>query len=337
VTDLHERLLDVDAAFDLVFCPCLVDTKKKDVMAMPDGSIALTLFNGAIRSEENAEMAELMRAKSAVLVAFGACACHGGVPGIANLTTTEAIKATVYSQGPTIDNAAGTMPQVSTVVPEGRLELPELLPEVKRLVDIVDVDYFIPGCPPEPHQIWAVLEAVINGQPLPPKGSVLGGGTSTVCIECPHRRADKKIDGFRRVWEFIPDPATCLLEQGLVCMGLATRDGCGALCPRVQMPCIGCYGPPEGVEDQGAKMAAALGSMIDIEPLKHLSDAEIIERIDRVLDALPDFAGTAYKFSVPGSLLKAARPAPAGADGLACPSAVAAGAGIPTPAAAGNQ
>src|SRR5690242_9073197 len=59
VVNLHEKLLDVDAAFDFMFCPCLMDTKKKDIEAMPDKSIAITLFNGAIRTDENAEMAHL--------------------------------------------------------------------------------------------------------------------------------------------------------------------------------------------------------------------------------------------------------------------------------------
>ena len=315
VTNLHERLLEVDAVFDLVFCPCLVDTKTKDVLAMPDGSIALTLFNGAVRTTENAEMAQLLRRKSQVMVAFGACASTGGIPGLANLTTVGALEHTVYLQGPTIDNPGGTVPQARTVVAEGTLELPRLLPAVKQLADVVDVDYFIPGCPPEPHQIWAVLDAIIRGAPLPPRGSVLGGGCSTVCIECERARTDKLVQGFRRAWEVVPDPARCLLEQGIVCMGLVTRDGCGGLCPRAQMPCIGCYGAADGVEDQGAKMAAALGSMLDIEPLKLLAETDIVAHVDRQLDALADLAGTFYKFSLPGSLLRAVgQPAEADED-----------------------
>ena len=86
-------------------------------------------------------------------------------------------------------------------------------------------------------------------------------------------------------------------------MGIATRDGCGALCPQVNMPCTGCYGPPEGVLDQGAKMVSALGSVLDIGELKDLSDDQIAAKIDEAIEALPDFAGTCYKYSLASSLV----------------------------------
>jgi F420-non-reducing hydrogenase small subunit len=87
-------------------------------------------------------------------------------------------------------------------------------------------------------------------------------------------------------------------------MGIATRDGCGALCPKVNMPCTGCYGPPDGVLDQGAKMVAALGSIIDIGDTKGMSEDEIYRRIDAVLGSIPDYVGMFYKYSLPGSILK---------------------------------
>jgi len=86
-------------------------------------------------------------------------------------------------------------------------------------------------------------------------------------------------------------------------MGVATRDGCGALCPEVNMPCIGCYGAPEGVLDQGAKMVSTLGSIIDIGETKGMSEEAIAEKIDEVIAAVPDIAGTVYKFSMARSPL----------------------------------
>ena len=84
VANLHELFLELAEQVELFFCPALVDRKKKDVEALPDAGLALTLFNGALRTDENVEMARLLRRKSRLLVAFGACAQAGGVPALSN-------------------------------------------------------------------------------------------------------------------------------------------------------------------------------------------------------------------------------------------------------------
>jgi F420-non-reducing hydrogenase small subunit len=96
VLNIHEGILDVDANFDVVFWPVAMDAKYKDVEAMPDKSITLTLFNGGIRNEENEHMAKLMRQKSQILVAFGSCASEGCIPGLANLSSAQDLFDTVY-------------------------------------------------------------------------------------------------------------------------------------------------------------------------------------------------------------------------------------------------
>jgi len=302
--NLHERILDVDAALDFVFCPCLLDTKKKDVEAMPDKSIAVTLFNGAIGSSDNQEMAYLLRRKSQLLFAFGACSWQGGIPALANFQHRAEYLEAIYRPGPPLANPDDALPALQTKVAEGELELPALFDSVKALDEVVDVDYFVPGCPPEPHQIWGIVEALIAGKTLPPKGSVIGAGTSTVCEECRRKKSGKRIARFRRTYEVQPDPDTCLLEQGIACMGIATREGCGALCPMVNMPCIGCYGPPEGTRDQGAKMVAALGSVLDVGKYSGMNEHQVAQKADAVWDSLADCVGTFYKFSVAGSILK---------------------------------
>lgn len=304
LVNIHEKILDVDAAFEFVFCPCLLDTKKKDVEALPDGDIAITFFNGAIRTEENREMAQLMRRKSRLLVAFGSCAHEGCIPGLSNLSSAQEHFSAIYVNNQSVDNPSGIIPRCETEVTEGKLMLPHFFERVKPLAQEVEVDYFIPGCPPEPHQIWNVIDSVIQGRDLPPKGSVIGAGRSAVCDECDRKKEDKKIRKFYRTYEIMTDREKCLLEQGIICMGIATRDGCGALCPQVNMPCTGCYGPPEGVLDQGAKMVAALGSIIDVEGLKGVSEDEIPGRIDETLEQLPDLAGTFYKYSLADSILR---------------------------------
>jgi F420-non-reducing hydrogenase small subunit len=176
---------------------------------------------------------------------------------------------------------------------------------LRTLDQVVEVDYTIPGCPPESKQIWAALQAVVaalNGTgPLPPKGSVLGAGESTVCDECARKRDVKKIDRFVRIQQVAHfDPEICLLEQGLPCNGPATRDGCGALCPAVGAPCIGCYGAADGVIDYGARLISAYASVVE---------AQKPDDIDKVLDGIVDPAGQFYRFSLAGSLLRSSKAA----------------------------
>jgi F420-non-reducing hydrogenase small subunit len=297
VLDLHEKILDVANAFDIVFWPVAMDFKYDDVRKMEDKSIDICLFNGAIRNSENLEIAELLRRKSKALVAFGSCSMEGGIPGLANLTTKDDILKWVYKGSPsTVSANGGIYPQTHTTMPEGEIEIPEMWETVKALDQVVDVEYYIPGCPPQPNQIWNVVEYILSGKPLPPAGSVLGAGSKTCCDECDRKKEEeKKLKQFFRPYAIETKPGVCLLEQGLVCMGPATRDGCGALCPAANMPCRGCYGPPPNVTDQGAKMVSALSSIIDAhEP----------EEIERILNQIADPIGTFYRFSLAHSILR---------------------------------
>jgi F420-non-reducing hydrogenase small subunit len=302
ILDIETKILDVADFFDLVFWPCVADFKYADVEAMPDKSITLTLFNGAIRSDENYHLARLLRQKSVVLVAFGSCASDGCIPGLANLHSKPEILDYVYLRSPSVANSDHVVPQPKTKVPEGEITIPNLWNTVRTLRQVVDVDYVIPGCPPQSNQIADVIAAVIdilkNGKPLPAPGTVLGATESTCCDECKRERDVKKIKKFVRPFEIIPDPDVCLMEQGILCMGPATRGGCGAKCVSAGVPCRGCYGLPANVRDQGAKMVSALASVIDsTDP----------EEINRIIAAIPDPLGTFYRFSLADSLLRRAQ------------------------------
>jgi F420-non-reducing hydrogenase small subunit len=303
VLNIHEKILDVDANFDIVFWPVAMDAKYKDVEAMQDESILLTLFNGGIRNDENEHMARLMRQKSKILVAFGSCACEGCIPGLANLHDSNEIVQTAFNTL-TTENPQQIYPQTSYKMPEGEIHIPSILPVLKTLDQVVDVDYYMPGCPPESHQIAAVIDLVIQvlqGQAqLPPKGSVIGAGNSTVCDDCPRQRDVKSIKSFQRIWAIAPEPTVCLLEQGIPCNGPATRNGCNARCPTAGAQCIGCYGPADGVTDYGARLISSFASVIE---------SNDPNEIDRILDGLVDPVGQFYRFNLAGSLLKAAVPA----------------------------
>ncbi|MHC4990637.1 MAG: NADH-quinone oxidoreductase subunit B family protein [Planctomycetota bacterium] len=294
VLGIDEKILDVAEAFDIVFWPCVMDGKVRDVEAMEDGGIDVCLFNGGIRTSEQEQMARLLRRKAKMLIAFGSCAQEGCIPGLANLHTRREIFETVYLDSPSTENPERIVPQTEHDAPEGTLRLPLFYDTLKTLGQTVEVDYFLPGCPPEADRIWEAIVAILEGK-LPETGSVIGAAT-TVCDECARRRSEKRIKEFKRTWQIVPDPEVCLLEQGLVCSGIATRAGCGALCPQVNSPCIGCYGPNEGVEDFGARMMTALASVIDSD------DPDEVERIIR--EGIPDPVGTFYRFGLAGSLLR---------------------------------
>ena len=307
VLNIHENILAVDEAFDIAFFPCIADFKIKDVEGYPDGHIDVCLFNGAIRNSENEHMAHLLRQKSKVMVAYGSCSYEGCIPALSNLTTREATLDKVYQNNPSIENPDQIIPQTSVHMPEGELTLPEFYHTVKALDQVVDVDYYLPGCPPEPPQIWAVLQVVVGalteGKPLPPAGSILGAGTVAVCEECSRTKNEKKIERFYRPYEINPDPDQCLLEQGILCMGIATRSGCGALCPTVGMGCRGCYGPTDDVEDQGAKMLSAIASVIDAGN-ETMDEDKLEELIQEAVDTIADPSGTFYRFSMSHSILQ---------------------------------
>lgn len=304
---IHEKILDVANAFDPVFWPCVMDGKKKDVEALPDKGIALCLFNGAIRTAENEEMAHLLRKKSALLVAYGSCAHEGCIPGLSNFYTAKDHFNAAYLSNDSTVNSKKVVPLTETKVPEGTLTLPAFYDTVRSLGQTVDVDYFIPGCPPESAQVLAVVEAILSGTELPPKGFVIGAGNVALCEECPRKRDVKRIKRFFRPHEIIPDKETCLLEQGIICMGPATRSGCTALCPQNNMPCIGCYGPPPNVTDQGSKMLSAIASVMETS-FEGKTEEQLDQEIGELVGTIADPAGTFYKFSLPHSLLRRARP-----------------------------
>jgi len=299
VLDINEKILDVIQIADILFWPVAMDIKYKDVEAMPDKHIDICFFNGSIRSEEQEYMAKLLRKKAKVLVAFGSCAHEGCVPGLANLHNRKEIFDTVYLKEKSVVNPEKVTPQTRTQVKEGTLKLPEFYDTVKTLGQTVDVDYYLPGCPPPVKLILNAVDAIAKGE-LPPKGSVLAPVRS-VCDECPRKKENKKISKIYRVHEKAPEPERCVLEQGIICMGPATRSGCGAQCLTVDMPCTGCGGPCPNSPEQGAAMMSALASILGLEEEKEKYSDEDVEAL---MDQIKDPIGTFYMYSLPSSILR---------------------------------
>jgi len=299
VLDMNEKILDVVNIADIVFWPVAVDVKYRDVEAMSDKYIDVCFFNGSVRSEEQERMAKLLRQKSKVLVAFGSCAQEGCIPGLANLHDRKEIFNKVYLESKSISNPGAVIPQTKYQAKEGMLKLPEFYDTVKTLDQTVDVDYYLPGCPPPVKLVVNAVDAIAKNQ-LPPKGSVLAP-LKSVCDECPRKKENKKISKIYRVHEKVPEPERCLLEQGIICIGPATRSGCGAQCLTVDMPCTGCGGPCPNAPEQGAAMISAIASILGLEEeQKKYSD----EDVEKLIGQIKDPIGTFYMYSLPSSILR---------------------------------
>lgn len=301
--EIHEHLLDVLEVADIVFWPAATDFKYADVEAMPDGDIDVCFVNGAMRNSENIHIAELLRAKSKVLVAYGACSAFGGVPGLANLYPIRDVIDRAFTTQST-DPASGQRPSATATHTDGSpVNLPSITGTVTPLSGVVHVDYVLPGCPPSTDRVWEVIQAIASDN-LPQAPALVGAGTKSVCDDCRLEKKGTRVSKFVRSHEIIAEDDRCLLEQGIVCMGPATRSGCGGQCTDVLMPCRGCFGPAGDSIDQGAAMVAVLGTLVD-------SEDEVVIR--ETLAEVVDPAGTFYCFTLATSVLGRARTAdPAG-------------------------
>jgi len=295
IVDLAEDVLKVVDAVDIVFWPVALDFKREDVEQMPDGGFTVGFVNGAVRTSEQLEMAELMRRKSQTLIAFGSCSHMGGIPGLANLHDRSEIFSQVYQMAPSVHNPDATVPQTEHEINGNLLTLPAFWDTVKSLDQVVPVDYYLPGCPPPVPLIQGALSAILEGN-LPPRGSVLAPDTA-LCMTCPRKESKPELlllDEFKRPSEIIIDVEKCLLAQGLLCLGPSTRGGCEAACISGNMPCTGCLGPTSGVRDFGVKALSAIASGINSN-----DPQEITRRMSQVVDP----AGTFFKYSLPSSLV----------------------------------
>lgn len=296
VVDLAENILDVVAAVDIVFWPVAMDFKKADVAALADGSILVSMINGAVRTSEQEEMAKLLRRKSKLVIAYGSCAHTGGIPGLANQFARDQIMQYVYEDSPSTVNAEKVHPMNRVGTDGEAVTLPVFFDGVRSLDQTVEVDYYLPGCPPTPKLLKQALDTLLSGH-LPAKGSVLAPDVA-LCEECPKKDSkpsDLSYKEFKRPHSTQIDPDTCLLAQGIVCMGPATRAGCGGLCIAGNMACTGCFGPTSRIKDQGAKILSAIASQVE---------AKEEQGIDVTLAGIPDPVGTFYRYALPSSLLR---------------------------------
>jgi len=243
--DLNEDLMELIDLIDINYSPIM------DIKKVPEVDIGLV--EGAVANDENEAMLKLFRQKAKKLVAFGTCACTGGITGLRNLCTREQTLACGYIDTPT--TVDGRIPDSA--------ELPKLNKRVLALHQVVPVDYYIPGCPPLASSIKEAITGLAKGNPAAPKTRNLCESCACVKEKLLVGQRDFLVDEVVSVHELETiDPDKCFLEQGVLCLGPVTREGCGALCPSANVPCRGCQGPPHGVFEQGAKLINCLSSIL---------------------------------------------------------------------------
>jgi len=238
LTAMSAKLVEILKSVELVHSYILMDVKQ-----IPE-NIDVGIVEGGIKTSHDEEVVKELREKAKILIAVGDCACFGGVPGLGNIhSLDDAFKATYIENPSTFE---GFKPN---------RDLPETRPQVLPISEIVNVEYTIPGCPPRETTLESMLTSLLSGK-IPPLNS------QSVCDECPRKKSGKRPETIKRLHEGTPDPDNCLLEQGYLCMGPATRAGCEAICVRAGVTCDGCYGPAEQTWDQGLAMLDGLLGLV---------------------------------------------------------------------------
>jgi F420-non-reducing hydrogenase small subunit len=286
ILDIGEPLLDILEKVNIVHMPVLMDHKlfgqtgEGTEMEVPEADVGL--LSGGIRTEEHRKIAQEMRKKCKTLIALGSCACYGGIPALANQFMTEELLQKVYRDS--VSTESNGLPSV---------DVPAMTDRVYAVSEVVPVDLSLPGCPTTPEMVAGALTALLEGKKFEMP-------TKSVCDDCPLKREKKAVSTLKRRFEapeFTPGkPLTemrCLMEQGFLCLGPATRTGCGGSegtprCIRAYMPCEGCFGPLSEKANPMVDMMGAL-STIGLDPKQ-----------------IPDRAATFNRFSGAGRL----RPTP---------------------------
>lgn len=301
LADIHYQVGSLTRGAEIIFWPYMSGSQWPDLEE--EAELDVCFFAGAIRTGSDRQAALRLRAKSRLLIACGACAAYGGLPGLFNLLPSRARQDT---------GEDGTAPTITLPVEGAEPDLPKMEARVSALSQVVEVDYGIPGCAPRQNFLWAAIQAIvyeaeslqrlsfsalrlpekmaqaITSGVLPPKGSIFSG-EKAVCSSCSRTKEKKQFPGFTRSWEKNPDQGRCLLEQGFLCQGIVTREGCGGLCTAAGLPCRGCFGKTDEIFDPGPKMVSAVSSTFDSD-----DPGEIAAKTDQFVD----LAGSIYRYTL---------------------------------------
>lgn len=218
LVDLHEKILNVFDSVEIQKCPVLTDEKQ-----CPAADIGIV--TGSVRTAHDREAAIAMRKNCKTIIAMGTCAVFGGLHGAGLAHSREEIMEHVYRKNPTTR---------TDLIPNNSISGLEKM--VIPVDEVIDVDLYLPGCPPHAHYIFEALNAIIEGKE--PKAA-----QETVCAGCHRVMTRTDVSVIKENSVDVPDDNVCFLSQGYICQGSVTLDRCLAPCPNHGIPCSGCAGP----------------------------------------------------------------------------------------------
>ena len=152
----HMSLLDIDT--DLIDMLEIVEFNKSPLTDIKKFSkrCHVGLIEGGCANAENVHVLREFRKKCDILIGFGECAIMGGIPAMRNFVPLKECLEESYLNGVTSEIGADIVP--------GHEDIPKLLNNVYPCNEVVKIDYYIPGCPPNAHHIWKVVKSILLGE-----------------------------------------------------------------------------------------------------------------------------------------------------------------------------
>ncbi len=152
----HMSLLDIDT--DLLDMLEIVEFNKSPLTDIKKFSkrCHVGLIEGGCANTENVHVLREFRKKCDILIGFGECAIMGGIPAMRNFIPLQECLEESYLNGVTSELGADIIPAHD--------DLPKLLNNVYPCNEVVKIDYYIPGCPPNAHHIWKVVKSILLGE-----------------------------------------------------------------------------------------------------------------------------------------------------------------------------
>ena len=153
----HMSFLDLDEwLFELVKYVEFVYSPIADLKEYPE-NVDVCLVEGAIANQDNLELISKIRDRTKLLVSFGDCAVTANVPAMRNMLGGDGADAVLRRSYLELGDITPQLPNAPGIVPE-------LLDRVVPVHEVVNVDLYLPGCPPSADRIRAAIEPLLQGR-----------------------------------------------------------------------------------------------------------------------------------------------------------------------------